>query len=79
MSKVVKTLDEQSFKVTVPGVQSKNAEGIPVSVGFTKENELFVGRVAMIGFAAALVGYDTGVYLSLFLALIEKSDAKRHS
>jgi hypothetical protein len=24
--------------------------------GFTKENELFVGRVAQLGFAAALVG-----------------------
>ena len=26
------------------------------SFGFTKENELFVGRVAQLGFAAALIG-----------------------
>ena len=69
---VVKSLGEQSFKVTVPGVQSKKAEGIPVSVGFTKENELFVGRVAMIGFAAALVGYDTGAYSAFFSPPTEK-------
>ncbi|KAK3427605.1 hypothetical protein EUGRSUZ_F03789 [Eucalyptus grandis] len=30
--------------------------GTSGGIGFTKENELFVGRVAMIGFAASLLG-----------------------
>lgn len=30
--------------------------GIPGEFGFLKKNELFVGRVAMLGFAAELVG-----------------------
>ncbi|KAL3151035.1 hypothetical protein ABBQ38_012904 [Trebouxia sp. C0009 RCD-2024] len=30
--------------------------GISKAFGFTKQNEVFVGRVAMIGFAAAIVG-----------------------
>ena len=29
---------------------------IPVELGFTKANELFVGRAAMIGFASSLLG-----------------------
>ena len=28
----------------------------PISLGFTKSNELFVGRMAMLGFAASLLG-----------------------
>ena len=30
--------------------------GISDSFGFTKKNEVFVGRVAMLGFAAELIG-----------------------
>lgn len=29
---------------------------VPVTLGFTKSNELFVGRMAMLGFAAAVLG-----------------------
>ena len=29
---------------------------VPITLGFTKSNELFVGRLAMIGFAAACIG-----------------------
>jgi photosystem II 22kDa protein len=29
---------------------------VPVTLGFTKSNELFVGRLAMLGFAAACIG-----------------------
>jgi len=34
----------------------KGSLGIPGEFGFLKKNELFVGRVAMLGFAAELVG-----------------------
>ena len=30
--------------------------GVSDAFGFTKKNELFVGRVAMLGFAAELIG-----------------------
>jgi photosystem II protein len=48
----------QSFNITIPGelFQARNNIQIPVELGFTKANELFVGRVAMIGFAASLLG-----------------------
>ena len=29
---------------------------VPVTLGFTKSNELFVGRAAMLGFASAVLG-----------------------
>lgn len=29
---------------------------VPITLGFTKSNELFVGRLAMLGFAAAVLG-----------------------
>ena len=29
---------------------------VPLTLGFTKSNELFVGRLAMLGFAAACIG-----------------------
>eukprot|EP01025_Chloroclados_australasicus_P005014 TRINITY_DN1140_c0_g1_i1.p1 TRINITY_DN1140_c0_g1~~TRINITY_DN1140_c0_g1_i1.p1 ORF type:complete len:256 (+),score=40.65 TRINITY_DN1140_c0_g1_i1:891-1658(+) len=29
---------------------------VPITLGFTKSNELFVGRAAMVGFAAAVIG-----------------------
>ena len=29
---------------------------VPLTLGFTKSNELFVGRMAMLGFAAACIG-----------------------
>ncbi len=33
-----------------------NGKAFPIQLGFTKTNELFVGRLAMLGFAASLVG-----------------------
>lgn len=35
---------------------AKPARENPFAIGFTKSNELFVGRVAMIGFASSLIG-----------------------
>merc|ERR1712174_123537 len=48
----------QSFVIRIPGqfFQSKKDVVWPISLGFTKANELFVGRMAMLGFAASLVG-----------------------
>merc|ERR1712060_201945 len=48
----------QSFEFKVPGalLQSKNDLVIPITLGFSKANELFVGRMAMLGFAAAILG-----------------------
>lgn len=46
-------------KVAVPKSKPKVEDGIfgtSGGIGFTKQNELFVGRVAMIGFAASLLG-----------------------
>ncbi|KAK3230641.1 hypothetical protein Dsin_002522 [Dipteronia sinensis] len=43
----------------VPAPKPKTEDGIfgtSGGIGFTKQNELFVGRVAMIGFAASLLG-----------------------
>jgi len=35
-------------------------QGVKVALGFTKSNELFVGRMAMLGIAASIIGgtYD---------------------
>lgn len=46
----------QTINVTLPGIQSKNAKGLKFELGFTKNNELFVGRLAMLGFSASLIG-----------------------
>eukprot|EP01023_Acetabularia_acetabulum_P026040 TRINITY_DN247_c1_g1_i1.p1 TRINITY_DN247_c1_g1~~TRINITY_DN247_c1_g1_i1.p1 ORF type:complete len:239 (-),score=50.36 TRINITY_DN247_c1_g1_i1:334-1050(-) len=46
-----KEVKAQKFDVQV-GKDTK----IPVTLGFTKSNELFVGRLAMLGFAASLIG-----------------------
>eukprot|EP01025_Chloroclados_australasicus_P044710 TRINITY_DN486_c0_g1_i2.p1 TRINITY_DN486_c0_g1~~TRINITY_DN486_c0_g1_i2.p1 ORF type:complete len:923 (-),score=80.98 TRINITY_DN486_c0_g1_i2:197-2965(-) len=46
-----KDVKGQSFDVQI-GKETR----IPVTLGFTKSNELFVGRLAMVGFAAALIG-----------------------
>ena len=43
-----------SKRQLVPALQA--VLGIPGEFGFLKKNELFVGRVAMLGFAAELVG-----------------------
>ncbi|CAN1268828.1 Photosystem II 22 kDa protein 1, chloroplastic [Linum perenne] len=46
-------------KVIAPPPKPKVEDGIfgtSGGIGFTKQNELFVGRVAMIGFAASLLG-----------------------
>jgi len=52
------TAPAQSFAVRIPGklFQANNDIVWNVSLGFTKANELFVGRMAMLGFAASLVG-----------------------
>lgn len=41
----------QQFQVRL----GKNTS-VPLTLGFTKSNELFVGRLAMLGFAAACIG-----------------------
>merc|ERR1711990_1080272 len=48
----------QSFVIRIPGqfFQSKKDIVWPVTLGFTKANELFVGRMAMLGFASSLIG-----------------------
>merc|ERR1712032_1127705 len=48
----------QSFVIRIPGqfFQSKKDVVWPISLGFTNANELFVGRMAMLGFAASLIG-----------------------
>merc|ERR1712241_1034565 len=48
----------QSFEIRIQGqfFQAKNDIVWPISLGFTKSNELFVGRMAMLGFAASLLG-----------------------
>lgn len=33
-----------------------NGKEFPLKIGFTKSNELFVGRLAMLGFSSALIG-----------------------
>lgn len=48
-----------SKKAAAPKPKPKVEDGIfgtSGGIGFTKENELFVGRVAMLGFAASLLG-----------------------
>ena len=45
--------------------------GIPGEFGFLKKNELFVGRVAMLGFAAELVGEVCALLLFLASARAE--------
>ncbi|KAL2467739.1 Photosystem II 22 kDa protein [Forsythia ovata] len=54
-----KTKAPPAKKVSVVKEKTKVEDGIfgtSGGFGFTKENELFVGRVAMIGFAASLLG-----------------------
>jgi len=48
----------QTFDIRIPGkfFQAQKDVVLPISLGFTKANELFVGRMAMLGFAASLVG-----------------------
>lgn len=46
----------QTFKVTVGVNPDGSLKKKTVSLGFTKDNELFVGRMAMIGVAASLFG-----------------------
>merc|ERR1712087_921606 len=52
------TAPAQSFEIRIPGqfFQARKDIVWNVSLGFTKSNELFVGRMAMLGFAASLVG-----------------------
>merc|ERR1712228_577541 len=55
---VDESIAAQSFVIRIPGqfFQSKKDVVWPISLGFTKANELFVGRMAMLGFAASLIG-----------------------
>merc|ERR1712176_1155299 len=48
----------QSFGIRIPGqfFQARKDIVWNVSLGFTKSNELFVGRMAQLGFAASLIG-----------------------
>jgi hypothetical protein len=47
---------ERFQKSTGLGAPTINGKEFPIKLGFTKENELFVGRLAMIGFASSLLG-----------------------
>ncbi|GIL49566.1 hypothetical protein Vafri_5906 [Volvox africanus] len=48
---------EQRFKqATGLPAPAVNGKQFPVKLGFTKTNELFVGRLAMLGFASSLIG-----------------------
>eukprot|EP00249_Psilotum_nudum_P009192 c21769_g1_i1 orf=2-667(-) len=50
---------KSASKKTPPNKKEKVEDGIfgtSGGIGFTKQNELFVGRVAMLGFAASLLG-----------------------
>ena len=50
----------QSFEFALPGYlfASKNDLSKTVTLGFTKANELFVGRLAMIGFGVSFSMYS---------------------
>ena len=39
-----------------------NGKEFPLKLGFTKSNELFVGRLAMLGFSSALIGEVRSVW-----------------
>nr|DAA05916.1 TPA_inf: chloroplast photosystem II 22 kDa PsbS protein precursor psbS [Acetabularia acetabulum] len=47
---------QQNVKGQRFDVQISKDTSVPVTLGFTKSNELFVGRLAMIGFASAIIG-----------------------
>ncbi|KAE8778276.1 hypothetical protein D2E30_23800 [Mycobacteroides abscessus] len=52
-----KTKAAPAKKVVAPKPKTEDGIfGTSGGIGFTKENELFVGRVAMIGFAASILG-----------------------
>ncbi|KAF5749029.1 Photosystem II 22 kDa family protein [Tripterygium wilfordii] len=54
-----KSKTKAPLKKAAPTPKPKTEDGIfgtSGGIGFTKQNELFVGRVAMIGFAASLLG-----------------------
>ncbi|VAH82306.1 unnamed protein product [Triticum turgidum subsp. durum] len=52
-----KTKAAPAKKVAAPKPKTEDGIfGTSGGIGFTKENELFVGRVAMIGFAASILG-----------------------
>ncbi|KAK8928406.1 hypothetical protein KSP39_PZI017435 [Platanthera zijinensis] len=56
---VFKSKTKASSPKKVEKVKSKVEDGLfgtSGGIGFTKQNELFVGRVAMLGFAASLIG-----------------------
>ena len=57
-SNVAGVAPAQSFEFRIPGrlFQANNDIVWNISLGFTKANELFVGRMAMLGFAASLIG-----------------------
>ena len=44
--------------------------GIDKGFGFTRKNELFVGRMAMIGFASAIIGVSLPLCISLMSKLL---------
>lgn len=46
----------QTFNVTLGFNEDRTLRKAPVTLGFTKDNELFVGRAAMVGVAASLLG-----------------------
>jgi photosystem II protein len=53
-SKVLKT--GKDIKATQFSVGLSQKKGVKVALGFTKTNELFVGRMAMLGVASSIIG-----------------------
>eukprot|EP00873_Tetraselmis_striata_P041676 jgi/Tetstr1/461940/TSEL_007018.t1 len=49
-----------AFKVSLPrkllSSKGEGQAGLDIELGFTKSNELFVGRMAMLGFASSMLG-----------------------
>ncbi len=49
-------LPQKSKNASLNGVVVEKKKRVGLQLGFTKENELFVGRAAMLGFAFSLIG-----------------------
>ncbi|EFJ43155.1 hypothetical protein VOLCADRAFT_83375 [Volvox carteri f. nagariensis] len=57
LTTTTKKSDEQRFQqATGLPAPTVNGKQFPIKLGFTKTNELFVGRLAMLGFASSLIG-----------------------
>jgi hypothetical protein len=60
------TTSKKAVSIQVPTINGKE---FPLKVGFTKTNELFVGRLAMLGFASSLIGEVSSEHAQMLLLL----------